>query len=152
MLKLLNTMFTEYPFHEVKLKPNKNIIKRKELTWLGYSIDGFGITPEYDRAENIKITVHPKTMVARVDSDHVRGCSGYHGQPQMVRSTDPRLGECFSFLYLTRLTAFRVSFGAGQSVVTRVDSAHVQGHPGYHDQPQVMRSTNLKVREHFLFR
>ena len=62
MLQLLNTIFAECRFHGMKLNLKKCILGVKELTWLGYSLNEFGITPEYDKAEAIKIMVPPKTI------------------------------------------------------------------------------------------
>ena len=46
MLQLLNTIFAECRFHGMKLNLKKCILGVKELTWLGYSLNEFGITPE----------------------------------------------------------------------------------------------------------
>ena len=37
MQEISNTIFTDYPLHKVKLRPNKSILKQKEPVWLGYS-------------------------------------------------------------------------------------------------------------------
>ena len=62
MLRLLDTIFAECRFHGMKLNLKKCILGVMELTWLGYSLNEFGITPEYDKAEAIKIMAPPKTI------------------------------------------------------------------------------------------
>ena len=39
MQKTLNTIFTNYPLHKVKLRPDRSMLKQKEPMWLGYSTE-----------------------------------------------------------------------------------------------------------------
>ena len=54
MLKLLDLIFAECRYHGMKLNLKKCILGVLELTWLGYALNEFGISPEYDKAEAIK--------------------------------------------------------------------------------------------------
>ena len=54
MLKLLAKVFEECRYHGMKLNLKKCILGVLELTWLGYSLNKFGISPEFDKAEAIK--------------------------------------------------------------------------------------------------
>ena len=62
MLKLLERVFEECRYHGMKLNLKKCILGVMELTWLGYAINEFGISPEFDKAEAIKSMVPPKTI------------------------------------------------------------------------------------------
>ena len=62
MLKLLDKVFEECRYHGMKLNLKKCILGVLELTWLGYSLNEFGISPEFDKAEAIKSMSPPKTI------------------------------------------------------------------------------------------
>ena len=54
MLKILDKVVEECQYHGMKLNYKKCILGVLELTWLGYSLNEFGISPEIDKAEAIK--------------------------------------------------------------------------------------------------
>ena len=62
MIKLLDKVFEECRYHGMKLNLKKCILGVLELTWLGYSLNEFGISPEFDKAEAIKVMEPPKTI------------------------------------------------------------------------------------------
>ena len=62
MLKLLDKVFEECRYHGMKLNLKKCILGVLEITWLGYSLNEFGISPEFDKAEAIKSMNPPKTI------------------------------------------------------------------------------------------
>jgi hypothetical protein len=62
MLQLLDKVFEECRYHGMKLNLKKCILGVLELTWLGYSLNEFGISPEFDKAEAIKVMEPPKTI------------------------------------------------------------------------------------------
>ena len=62
MISLLNKIFEECRYHGMKLNLKKCILGVFELTWLGYALNEFGISPEYDKAEAVKTMIPPKTI------------------------------------------------------------------------------------------
>ena len=62
MIQTLNRIFEECRYHGIKLNLKKCVFGVIELTWLGYSLNEFGISPEYDKAEAIKTMVPPRTI------------------------------------------------------------------------------------------
>ena len=70
MLKLLDKVFKECRYHGMKLNLKKCILGVLELTWLGYSLNEFGISPEFDKAEAIK-SMSPPKIIKEVQS-HLR--------------------------------------------------------------------------------